>query len=258
MRVLVFGHSDAEGSRLTNPDQAWPWILQRELPERAGEAVEVVHCGLYPTTPNAIGYIDARLHEHQPDVVLLNLSSHQFALHVVAGRVRELFGARASDWVLRRQRFLDARVARTGPLGSRSLYGVRRLTRAIIGTAPMVPYEVVVEAYAAVVRRLAREEGLHIVVVGGTRFSAMHQRLNKGLVDQIDRFKESIRTVVEEHRLNWVDNETVFGAVDRATLYLADGIHRSELGHRLLADALLPPLAGMARSGAGPQTARAG
>lgn len=250
MKILVFGNSDSAGVQLPDRSEAWPRVLARDLEAQTGTPVDLALKFLVADAPGAVGYLERLLAEHRPDAVVMIVASYRFALRSVDARLGRVFGKRVGRAALGLQRWSEARARTFGAPGEATYAFMRRGVRRVVGTEAVTPFAAAVDSYSAVIRRLAREEDLHVVVIGGVRFGRRYHELNPGLGDIVDRYKEVMRCVTLDHRFAWVDNQSALEAAgDPEQFYLADGRHRDARGHRLLAEALIPVIAPWAREG---------
>lgn len=248
MRVLVFGHSDTDGSMLADRAESLPRIIESELPELLGEPVEVTFRRIFPNRPAAALYVDRVLAEDEPQYVILALGSAAFALRTVALRLRHL-GSRPQRWCDAVSRHSERHARRLGPPGVAAYTVVQRGVRKIVGTETLYTPESTIEAYRAIFLRLAREEKTEVAIVGGSHYHSRHYRLDREFPFRIIGVKEIVRQVALDHYFTWVDWEAVICAAgDPDEYYLPDGVHRSAAGHRVLADALLPLMAESGRT----------
>ncbi|MGI8926430.1 MAG: SGNH/GDSL hydrolase family protein [Tepidiformaceae bacterium] len=263
MRILVLGQSDSEGGFIADRSLAWPWLLEAELPALVGEPVEVGHRRLWGDGARALAHLEAQLAEHRPDFVVLMASSSGFALRTVANRLRQLFGRRVGRWAHRRQEAIGGRAREAGRMQRMAIRVAQRAARRIIGVAGAIPPEVALATYASLIRRLAREEQLPVVIMGGGGYGQEFHRLNRGMASVIEETRSAIREVALSCHFAWIDQEAALEAAgDRESFYGPDGVHRTVEGHRAVHDALLPLaaeiwLAGRVRSPLAPAKAMA-
>lgn len=244
MRLLVLGNSDSGGKRLPDPASAWPRLCARDLEAAIGEPVDLIHKPLFASGPRATGYLDRLLSEHQPDIATVTLFTQSFLLPAVHIKVERRLGARAGRLTLALQQGSERLALRLGAPGRLSYTLLRGGVRKVVGTDTATHFDVAVEAYAGILRRLAREEDLQVVVVLGVRMSHRYHVMVPHLDEGLDRFEEIMRPIAAEHHFGWVDNDAVLRAAgDPEQFYLPDGRHRNAAGHRLLADALVAALA---------------
>lgn len=241
MRLLVLGHSETEGARLPSPIDGVCQILERELPPRMGEPVEVVFRRLFANGPQAAAYVDRLLLELEPDYVLVHLASIGFAFEAIAIRFKSVLGTRGQRWCEALQRASERRAERLGGPALAGYMRLRRGLRKVVRPQPLYTPEATVEAYRAVFRRLAREEDAVITVIGGSHYHSRFQRIGPEFLARIVRVKAILRDAARDYRFAWVDHEALICAAgDPDAFYLPDGIHRTAPTHRLLADALMP------------------
>lgn len=242
MRVLVLGHSDSDGKMLPDRSLAWPRLLEHELAARFENPSEVAHRRVLPLRSDVLQSVETTLRDLEPEVVILSLNPYGFAIQLVSLKIEQHFGPRAGRIYKRIEEGFDRLTRERFLLGGLNSVA-RRLGRRLLGVASLASYDAVVESYSAILHRLAREENLQVIVMGGSRLSDEIQRLNPGMVEKVDQFASELRQVTETHRLTWFNTEASVAGRDRASLFFPDGVHRTPEAHRRLADMLLPVVA---------------
>ncbi len=240
MKLLVLGHSDSDGSRFSNREDGWPWVLQEHIRAETGIDYEVVH-RLYFAGPGAVDYLERQVAREQPDVVILALSSYSLVVQLVSNRVREKFGDRAANLVTAGENHVASVSGRLGPRGKRLLVAARRAGRGLVGTRPAMSFEAFAGAYGESFRALARHEDIQTLVLGGLGYARELERLNPALNDLQSGFYARMRDLAEEHHFDWVTHEAILGGREaKLPFFLPDGVHSNEASHRLVAEALAP------------------
>lgn len=238
MRVLVFGHSDTAGVALRAHAQAWPRLLEGHLQRVMPGDAEVIHRRLNILRPGPLEYMDAELEMHRPDVAVLALTSVTFSLPLVSVAVRRRFGAR----VARRYLHLEGWVAGslTSTTGGREGQGVGRwVARRLLGSATHLALPAATEIHIELLRRLSMHEGLRVIVISASLLSGPFQRREPWARPQIEAFNRALQEAAAHHRLEWVDFEALLArSGDHAACYGPDGVHKSALGHRHIAEEL--------------------
>lgn len=240
MKLLVFGNSDTDGSRLANRDDAWPYLVARRLKETTGQDVEVVHRLLF-AGPTAAAYVQKQLDAVRPDVVVLATSTYGVVLQLVSNRVNELFGPRAARVAARAEQFAADATYRLGPVASRPLVGVRKVARRLIGTRPALSLQGMLESYGECMAVLARAEDVHTIVLSGPGYTMHHARLNPKMLELQANATVELRRMAERHHFAWESHEALMGGVGvKDRYFLADGVHTGVEAHRVVAEALGP------------------
>lgn len=240
MKILVLGHSGSAGGTLGTADAAWRYLLPKDLSARIGRPVELAHELLFAHVPGAIERAEKLLAKHEPDVVIVPLTTNAASVKFVSNRVRQLLGKRAGDWFDRTGQKLDAQTRHRGAIGTRVNEGSRWLAHRVIGAAPSTSEQEMTEGYFALLRRLAREEHLEVIVLGAARHARVAGRENRQERALIARFHREIEAECARLHFAFVDKEKAYEATgDYASTFYADGIHNNELGHRIQADVLL-------------------
>ena len=243
MRVLVFGHSDTHGLGLNDRNQAWPRLLEAQLENASFEQAAVIHRRLNLLRPGPLEYLDAELEMHDPSVVVLALTSVTFSLPLVSVSVRRRFGARAA------KRYLRFEGVVTGALPSaagakRADVFARWLARRLLGQATHMSVATATEMHLEVLRRLSAHEGLRVVVISASLLAQSFQQREPWANAQIHAFNGALHERAEEYRMEWVDFEELLArSGDHLACYSADGVHKSEFGHRHIAREMAAVLA---------------
>ena len=239
MKILIFGHSDSDGSHLSDSSLAFPWRLQRMLKDAAGIDSEVVHRSLY-AGPTASAFVERQLEAHEPDVVVLCLTTHNVIVRLVSSHVRARFGERPARFAELAERWAARQSGRGGGRG-RAMMVVRRNARRVLGTRSPMATEEMVASYAACLDQLARRENLHSIIGGGIGYIGEIRRLNPGIDARHVALQQRFRELAESHRFDWRSHEAVLGGPGaKDPYYFPDGMHTNEDSHRLFAEALLP------------------
>ncbi len=240
MKILVLGHSGSAGGTLGDPQAAWRHVLPKDLEARIGQPVELAHELLFTHVPGALERADKLLDRHHPDVVIVPLTTNAASVKFVSNRVRQLVGKRAGDWFDRTGQKLDAQTRHRGTVGTKLNEGSRWLAHRLIGAAPSTSEREMAEGYFELLRRLAREENLDVIVLGAARHARIASRENRQERSLIARFHKEITGECARLHFAFVDKEKAYDATgDYASTFYADGIHNNELGHRIQADVLL-------------------
>ena len=238
MKLLVLGHSDSDGTRLANREDAWPYLVARRVEEETGREVEVVHRLLF-AGPTAAGYVKKQVEAERPDVVVLATSTYGVVVQLVSNRLNEAFGPRAARIAARAERLAVDATYRLGPVASRPVVAARRLARRVIGTRPALSFEGMLESYADCMSVLARAEDVETIILGGAGYTLQHQRMNPRLNELQDRSTDEFRRMAERHRFGFVSHEALLGGRERKErFYQQDGVHTGEESNRLVAEAI--------------------
>lgn len=242
MKLLVFGHSDSDGSQLSNSSDGIPWVLQRILLDAAGIEAEVIHRHLYPG-PSAAGFVQKQLDTLQPEVVVLATTTHNVTVRLVSNAVRERWGERAAGRA-RSAELWAARVHHSAPEALRPVVSAgRRAARRLLGTRPLMTSDDLVRYYSECMAQLARVENLHTIIGGGIGYIGEIRQLNPGIEERQAELQRRFRELAEAHHFDWLSHEAVLGGlVAKEPYYLPDGMHTNADSHRLFAEALLPLL----------------
>jgi hypothetical protein len=244
VKLLVFGHSDSDGSRFPDRSLGWPWIVQRTLRESRGVELEVVHKLLF-AGPTALAHMERQLEDQHPDIVVVASSGYSVQVRLASNRVRQRFGVRAGDWVNRAERRTARLSAQLGPgRANRALTLGRRAARALLGTAPAFTFEQLTACYDDILDSLARHEEIHTIVFGGLGYGPVLQRLNPRLNELQDALHQALYARVLEHRFDWLIHEDLLGGREAKVAFMQrDGVHSNEAAQQIAADAVLALIA---------------
>ena len=239
MKILVFGHSDSDGSHLPDAADAWPWLLKRLLAEREVEA-EVVHRLLF-AGPTAADFVDRQLDKEAPDMVAVATSTYGVLAKSVSKRMRRRFGDRAGDFAGKAERFVARHPGPAGSLRADVLVRARNAGRRVLGADGDFSYQELLQCYEDIFRAIAKQEQTHAVIIGGAAYTQAVWRLNPGS----ERLQAASNIVLKEmalgHRFDWLSHEELLGGpANKSPFYYDDGVHTHEESHRLVAAALLP------------------
>lgn len=246
MKVLVFGHSNSDGSMLEDASNGWPWLLRGLLGE-AGVGCELVHKKLF-AGPTAASIIQRTVEKEQPDVVIIATSTFGVVVRLISNRIRERFGRRAGrlaermeqhNWRTRRRRS-KATIAVFRP--------VRRAVRRIIGVSATHSTSQLAEWYEDCFRTLAQFEDVQGIIITGVGYGPAVDRLNPGWQAPQDEVYNRLKPAALRHRFTWVPHEDLLGGPEaKLKHFQADGVHTDEESHRVAAAALLPVILNYSR-----------
>lgn len=239
MKILVLGHSGSEGGQLADPQAAWRYWLPAELSKRTGSEVELVHEKLFAHVPGAADRAGMLARRHEPDVIILPLTTHSFTVPFVVTKVRRKFGKRAGDWWERTTQKADAATRHRGPAWRRANEFSRVAALKVIGSEPLVTYAEGLEAYFEIMRRLASLEQADVLLLGAAPHAGPAGTQNKNEAKIIARFHRDIREACERQHFVFVDKIPAFEAGGYDEKFYPDGIHNNELGHRAMGEVLL-------------------
>ncbi len=241
MKLLVLGNSDSEGAGLAEASRAWPWLAAAAL---ECPPADVTHRRYFAMAASALEFLERQLARTSPDVVVVSATLYAFSMKTVANRIEHLLGRRARLWAEARFNDFDRR---TGQAPGRRVRprlntAAHWLARHTIGTASEATWQQVLEAYVAMVERLAREEAAQVLVIGSLPFTARIERDNRRAASAQRQFNRRLGEACERRRVGWIDPEFLrVPGVD--TLY-NDALHLGEEGHRLVAAEVLRRLRG--------------
>lgn len=239
MRILVLGHSGSEGGQLARPEAAWRRLLRDELRARTGLEVELVHEMVFVHVAGSADRAEKLVAKHEPDVVILPLTTHAFTVQFVNTKVRRRFGTKAGDWWDRATSTLDANTRHRGTAMRKANTLARVAAYRVIGSAPTLTYAEGLECYLEILRRLARREEIDVALLGAAPHAGAPRRENRNEAAIVARFHGDVRAAAARHHYVFVDKIAAFTAAGYDSSFYPDGIHNNERGHRAMADVLL-------------------
>ncbi len=239
VRILIYGHSDTFGVALADRSLAWPNLVQAELPALIDRRVTVTQRPFLPIRAGAGERAEAILRENPADVVIFATNAYGFAVTTVANRVKGRLGEKNAKRYQKLERRINKWTASI-PMGNRINNTGRRWARKVVGTAPDSSYADVVKAHDEVLRVLARQESLEVVVMGGNKLSTWIQKEKPSLIVQVEAMREMVEEFCREHHFAWFNTEEALLPGNRERSFLPDGAHRNPEAHRHFANLVLP------------------
>ncbi|MCC6387274.1 MAG: hypothetical protein IT302_07835 [Dehalococcoidia bacterium] len=235
LRVLVLGQSNSAGASLPGGAQPWPALLAGALPAALGRPVEVIFRTFYSHAAGAEAYLDRELARHEPDLVVLTMTPFAFLQPMVGPGVRRRYGERAGRLFARFEARFDALTRDRGATATRANRLVRRLSRAILGAAPVSSYETVLEGTSVALRRLARDERVRVLAFQGfVRVPEGSRREQRRGAELVTRFYADVRAAARAARCDYI-NLNELHPDDRDGWYYPDRLHVTAEAHVLVA-----------------------
>ncbi len=228
--------------------RAWPALLEERLGDVVSEPVVVDSWRFAPYRPGAVRHALDLVQHAQPDLVVLTLASYWCAFGTVRARIEQLFGQRAALVYSRGERAYSRHIEGGTHPGKPGRSIVRRSARRLVGTRTLMTHAQFVEVYVTLIRELALQEPLQVVVLADHHYTPHVHRMIPALADAISDIENAIRPMVVERELLWGDLERAIGAGGRRDqMILSDGVHMTEEAHERVAIALLPLCEAFAR-----------
>ncbi|MFN0096155.1 MAG: hypothetical protein ACKVVT_15445 [Dehalococcoidia bacterium] len=240
MRLLVIGSSSSSGTGLSDRSLAWPWIVAHELPALIGEPVELTHQVVFPVGPKAIGIAAAAIDSVDPDIAIHSFGFFPAIVSTVSERMRRRHGPRVNRAYRRIVTQAETRLGQ--PYGWQRRVNVtgRWLARRVLGTETITTRADVMSNLTQIQHLLAHREGLVVVSMCEPTISDAIHRDQPDARRIFAECRAELEAVSRSHRFTIADCATPWAAHPRqGELYLADGLHKSELGQRIQADAIL-------------------
>lgn len=241
MHILIFGNSDTQGTFLPPGEPPFPALIAGELERRTGERPRITDVAL-AGIPGAGAYVERRLRQYEPDLVIACLSAHLFVERTINARMRQRLPGPLFRPYLTVVNAWKAASARAGGPGKTLDRLVRERVRGYTGTVPGVDPLVIRQGYLEALDQLGRQEDLPVVLSSASHHSRAVQRAaGPGMIPDVRAFNAALQRRAERLHMQWVDFETALAASgNRDACYMADGIHKSPFGQRALARAFLP------------------
>lgn len=250
MRCLVLGHSGTAGFGLQSPAQTWPAVLGNLLTGSGDEAWIVSAIPLFPVGDRAVDYAIRRVQEIEPDMVVLPLNAYPCAVPVVSASVRHRFGTRAERLYMRLERAVEQGLGkRDGGKGAALRTVGQRWARLVLGTQAMTTVEEVGRVYREILRRLARLEGVQVVVLAEAPFGDSVRRRSRGLSGMVRELHGLVRHTAEDHRFLWCDAGQWLVQDSGDSYWNPDDVHLSERGNARYGEMLAASLRSRLGSG---------
>lgn len=250
MRISVLGNSDTIGQKLSDRNLSWPVLVQERLSRELGREVAVDSWRFAPYRPGAIDFAMGLVREAQPDIVIYPLATFWCGFTTVQSKVEQRFGVRIARLASRAERSYVRRFEPSKPGNKTPRPSIsRRLTRKVVGAAPIMSYERYIDTVSEVIRELARLENTHVLIMADHHFNETARSMMPNLVRTIERVNAIIEPMVLERRMLWGSvEEALRDGGRRDEMIMADCVHVTEEGHERLAAALLPVLSKLAAS----------
>jgi lysophospholipase L1-like esterase len=246
MKILVFGHSNSDGSMLPDANDGWPWVLRGLLAE-AGVQCEVTHKKLF-AGPNAAAMLQRTVEKEQPDVVILATSTFGVVVRLMSNRIRERWGERAGRLAQRMEQHNWRQRRRRNVIVARAYRPLRRTLRRIIGVSATHSVDKLATWYEDCFRTLAQFEDVQGIIITGVGYGPAVDRLNPGWQGPQDQVYARLKPAALSHRFAWVPHEELLGGPEAKLKYFQDdGVHTDAESHQVAAAALAPVILSYSR-----------
>ncbi|MEP6871092.1 MAG: SGNH/GDSL hydrolase family protein [Anaerolineaceae bacterium] len=243
MRCLVLGHSGTAGFGVDSPTQSWPALFEHLLKGSVAKDWAVSAVALFPVGARAIEYAVKRVQQVQPDLVVLSLNAYPCVVPVVSASVRHRFGSWAERLYLGLEGGLGTQVHEgRGSWSAIDKVG-RRWARRLLGTRTVASVAEVGGVYAEILRRLARLEGIQVVVLAEALFGANVRRRVPDLEQRVRDMHSLVRPTAQDHRFLWFDASEWLVPDGRGAFWHDDDVHLSLRGNSRYAEMLMASLA---------------
>lgn len=239
LHILVFGQSNSAGAVLPGGALPWPQLLAAALPDALGRPAAVTFRTFYAHAAGSAAYLDRELAKYSPDLVILTMTPFAFLQPMVGPGVRKRYGERAYRLYQRLESRFDRVTRDRGEAAGSANRLARRITRAVLGAAPVADYETVRDATVAALRRVAREEDLRVLAFQGfVRVPEGSARSRRAAASLLERFFVDMRAACGQAHCDYINlNEAHREDLDR--WYYPDRLHVTAEAHALTANAVL-------------------
>lgn len=236
-RILIFGQSNTAGVQLADPAAAWPNLLAATLPELTGRPVEVTVRTFFAYTPGSDAYLERELKKHEPDIVILTLSTFPFLTRVIEPGIRRRFGDRAGNLFHGFAAGVDGSTRNHGRLAGKLNETGRALALRLLPAEPITTYEVALEGTSNALRLLARQEHIQAVVVHSVVKLPKRRHGKRSDKDvQPWRFLDDVRRLAGAMHITFINLQD--DAVPESW-FIPDGLHVTSQAHQAIAAAVL-------------------
>ena len=241
MRCLVLGHSGTAGFGLDSLAQTWPARLEQLLNNSQPRECTVSAVTLFPVGARAVEWAIARVEQAHPDLVILILNSYPCAVPVVSASVRHRFGKRAERLYRRMEQRHEAQDGEPRDGRAATNEAGRRWARRLLGTRTMANVGEVSGVYMEILERLARHEGIQVLVfVEG--FGAQVQHRLPEVRQRLAELHALVRPTADAHRFVWCDATGWLTPDSGSSFWHPDDVHANARGHARYAELLLESL----------------
>lgn len=214
---------------LVDPARAWPQLTGELVGAAIGELVEVEVRPFHPTGRDPAPYLRRLLDEVEPDVVVFQFGTTDFAVTTVTERVSRRYGARAAR-LLRRMETRFAKPRTEGAPGTAERV-VRRVSRRVIGADPVISRDAVGWTLREAFRVFGQREDV-VAVVCPAPLAGRAMEESPGSREIRAAFNAEMRAVVEGWHFEWVEVETP------ESEFFKDGFHLTQAGQERQASAM--------------------
>ncbi|HET7737472.1 MAG TPA: hypothetical protein VFK32_02760 [Tepidiformaceae bacterium] len=241
IRILAMGGSNVNGFGVEDPADAWPMLVAGALQTAHGHPVTVVRSYLYIEAADPAPFIARRIAEHNPDIIMMNISGPAFVLKTVANSVGRLAGKRMRRALILAEMRLQNAV---GSLGDRNVPVRRFLKRGVrkaAGARARISVgEAVVSGRSAIRALAAAEDVASIIRVPLEGASWVAEEQGPAQVEKYMYFRDEMAKAARAARMTYIENTFELTPEEERSVYLPDGIHLTAEGHKAVASLWLP------------------
>jgi len=187
-------------------------------------------------------YLEGELARHQPDLVILTVTTFPFAHTTIEAGFRQRFGDRAGGAYHRVASGLDEATRNRGPLARSINRGSRALAKRLLPSGVSASYAAALDGTLTAIRCLARLEQVDAIVFHG--FVRVPTRTGGALSAQgqlIRSFLAAVSATAAEVRIPFLNMQQRAGGIP-ANWYMPDGLHVTPQAHQEIAATLLRSL----------------
>ncbi|MGE0597899.1 MAG: SGNH/GDSL hydrolase family protein [Dehalococcoidia bacterium] len=239
LRILILGQSNTRGVQLADAGTSWPNLVAGALPAMLGSPVSITTRTFFAHVPGSDGYLERELKKHEPDLVILMLTTFSFTSEVLEPGLRRRFGNRAGDLFSGGVNRFDRATRHRGQFAQAMNRTTRRFAKKVFPASPVGSYEVALEGTVSALEILARHEDLAVLAFHGfVRLpnSSAGRKSPKAVL--VDRFLEEMRAATRRLHIEFLNLQDI-PEVRSDRWYFPDGLHVTPEAHQFIAATLL-------------------
>ena len=239
-RLLVLATSGAFGAGGL-AGETWPSLVREKLVERIGP-IDMTLQRFYVHAGQPWTILEEHLTKLQPEFVVLQTTSWPATQKTVAHRLNNLIGKRAADWTEARVRTIDQRTRRKGRLRHVVNRAGHKVARRVVGTAPMIRLQPLIDGYLRAIDRVAMVETASVAIIGTGFPSQSAVRNNKEVSAIKARFDGATSVAAKRKHLGWVDSAAITRESDDPQAQFLDMLHKGRAWHDGIAEGVVREL----------------
>ncbi|MGE3075945.1 MAG: SGNH/GDSL hydrolase family protein [Dehalococcoidia bacterium] len=239
LRILILGQSNTRGIQLADAGTSWPNLVAGALPSFLGSPVSITTRTFFAHVPGSDEYLERELIKHEPDLVILMLTTFSFTSDVLEPGLRRRFGNRAGDVFSRAVNRFDRVTRHRGRFFQAMNRTTRQIAKRVFPASPVGSYEVALEGTVRALEILARHEELETLAFHGfVRLSESNNGGKSAKAALVDRFLEEMRATTRRLHIEFLNLQDLPEARSNRW-YFPDGLHVTPEAHQFIAAAVL-------------------